>query len=137
MQPDSNSKQLRLTPKYISATELQRRCQNGDFYVSDQSANEGIASTVRQEAIYSLQELFKGNDFVFVSNFLNPHRLIFVDIEVEGLCTSVVNMLYDWVTLDQSSHAIRCTLYDGQTPRGDFLVLKGQILFEASLRGIA
>ena len=113
----------------ISGELLEQRCKSGEFYSKDED-DDLQACSIREAAIESLAGQFEGNPDVFISDFVHPWRVVFVDIEMEGFCQELIDALVCWVNSDAENHAIRCLLYDGKVERGNFLVSKQFVFFE-------
>jgi len=121
--------------EFLSTEDLDFRCKAGEFYATDKPDNQSAAD-FRQRAIDSLTNLFETNHFVMVSEFVNLNRIIFVDIEFEGFCMSLIEKIGDWVGRLSRGHAVRCLVYNGSEPMGNFLVTSDIVLFEDSFRKV-
>jgi hypothetical protein len=73
-------------------------------------------------------------DDLFVSDFINRARLIFIDVDVKVLSFNLLSDLKMWVLNDKHQHAIMCGVYNQKEYLGKFLVNRDVLVCDLSLR---
>jgi hypothetical protein len=117
---------------FISREERLARSDAGEFYLCTEPLEEPRGSELRMSSIEALRDFVGEDESVFVSDFVNTPRLLFIDLELPGLKWEVIERIREWVRMDEHDHAVLVGLLltPGQEEYDSFLVTKEWLLFD-------
>ena len=117
---------------FVSREERLGRCETGEFYKCDWPADGEMENEIRSEAIYALRDFVGEDENVFISDFMNGPRVLFISLELPGLTWEVIERIRSWVNQDEHAHgvSIGLPLTPGQEEYDCFLVTKEWMLFD-------
>ena len=117
---------------FVSREERLARCEAGEFYLCSEPLEEPHGSELRMNAIEALRDFVGEDENVFISDFVNIPRLLFIDLELPGLTWEVIERIRSWVNRDGHSHGVSVglSLTPGQDEYDSFLVTKEWLLFD-------
>lgn len=117
---------------FVSREERLARCEAGEFYQCDWPADGEKENEIRSEAIHALRESVGEDENVFISDFMNGPRLLFMELELPGLTWEVIERIRSWVNQDEYAHGVLAglSLTPGREEYDSFLVTKEWLLFD-------
>jgi hypothetical protein len=117
---------------FVSRKERLGRCKAGEFYQCAWPEDGETENEIRSEAIYSLRDFVGEDENVFISDFMNGPRLLFINLELPGLTWEVIERIRRWINQDEHAHGVSVGL--SLTPRQDeydsFLITKEWLIFD-------
>lgn len=130
----------------MSKAERIARCEDGEFYHCG-PFDWDTENELREDSIWNLRDFLTSEDCgyseddVFVSDFCNGVRCLFIDLESHEFFTcDLVSRLLEFVRADKGGHAVIglvCAVREDTKELGNFMVSRSAIVIETPLVGVA